>query len=75
MWPDERTNALDGSEDDLILAFKEGHACAESRQQLLQAQRTLAAGTLEAEAPEIEVEEHAMEASDDENDEILAENF
>jgi len=66
------TNALDGSEDHLILAFKEGQACAAGCELLQQAQRALASGTLEAEEPEMGVEEHAVDESDD-DDEILAE--
>lgn len=64
------TKAIDGSEDGLISAFKEGHACAAGRLLLQEKQFAFITGGLEVEAPEPEPEEYAMDGSDQENDEV-----
>ena len=61
------TNATDGSEDDLISAFKDGHTCAAGRCLLREQQVAFINAGLEAEAPETGAEEHAVEESNDEN--------
>ena len=68
------TNAVDGSEDDLISVFKVSHPCAAGRALLQVQHNAFSLGNLEAEESELKSEENAIEKSDGENDEIFVDD-